>query len=151
MHPQIPLTYFDLLPIHLRYFFYLHYLEKLLDLFWLPLLKITSLRRGVKFIGIHREIINYAAYHGYLPILIWCKKQHWQWNDDTSSAAAGGGHLEVVRWLHHNGCRFNFRAIQSTKSDEIAAWMAARTQEEDRSTKGSLHRIEGFVPVQFYK
>ena len=33
----------------------------------------------------------------------------WPWDRDTCSAAALGGHLEVLQWAHANGCLWDIR------------------------------------------
>jgi hypothetical protein len=34
----------------------------------------------------------------------WLRANGCDWNTETCSAAAGGGHLEVLEWARENGC-----------------------------------------------
>ena len=57
-----------------------------------------------------REILNVAAYHGYLQVFekSWSQgpqeKLSKLWDEKTCGWAAEGGHLEVIKWLRAKGC-----------------------------------------------
>ena len=49
----------------------------------------------------------FAAYGGYLEVLIWLRENNCPWNSETCSSAALGGHLDVLKYLHEKGCPWN--------------------------------------------
>jgi hypothetical protein len=64
--------------------------------------------------GENKTILRVAAYRGHVHI---CKYVHelletgYTWDTVACSNAVSGGHLDVLRWLHENGCPWNFRSL----------------------------------------
>lgn len=50
------------------------------------------------------EIVSAAAQGGHLEVLRWCRSQGYAWPVGTSYLAATRGHFDVLRWLRANGC-----------------------------------------------
>ena len=48
-----------------------------------------------------------AAAKGQLEVLQWLHANGCPWNRSTCSGAAGGGHLKAMQWLIANGCPWN--------------------------------------------
>ncbi|CAB9506500.1 ankyrin repeat protein [Seminavis robusta] len=57
-----------------------------------------------------------AAGGGHLELLKWAQQNGCPWDKATCSAAACGGHLELLKWARENGCPW----------DEETCWYAAR-------------------------
>ena len=54
-------------------------------------------------IGIVIHVLH-AAGGGHLEVLKWGRENGCPWDKDTCACAAIGGHLEVLKWLRENGC-----------------------------------------------
>ena len=53
--------------------------------------------------GPDTRVCFYAAYHG-LAMLQWARANGCEWANNTSHAAAAGGHLDALQWARANGC-----------------------------------------------
>lgn len=40
-------------------------------------------------------------------MLKWARENEYPWNEQTCSAAARGGHFEVLKWARENECPWN--------------------------------------------
>jgi hypothetical protein len=47
--------------------------------------------------------INNSCYYGYLSLVIWAKSQGCEFDFDTSTFVAEGGHLKIMKWFLDNG------------------------------------------------
>ena len=63
-----------------------------------------------------KRLFKFSIFFGNLDLLTWSysfvgryKKKH-VWNEDACSIAASRGHLEVLKYLHQNGCPWNKQA-----------------------------------------
>ena len=45
--------------------------------------------------------------------LVWARLDGCPWSDNLCRAAAGGGHLEVLKYLRENGCRWDERTCHA--------------------------------------
>jgi len=50
------------------------------------------------------RLCAYAAGGGHLEVLKWARGEGCPWNERTCAAAAEGGHLEVLKWARARGC-----------------------------------------------
>ena len=59
-------------------------------------------------------------------ILEWAVRNDCGINEDTCRAAAEGGHLRVLQWLHAEGCPWNWTACRGAQGgyDELLRWAA---------------------------
>ena len=49
-----------------------------------------------------------AAQGGHLEVLQWVHENGCPWDEDTCWCAAQGGHLEALQWLRANGCPWDW-------------------------------------------
>ena len=62
------------------------------------------------------DALRAAAYHGNFPVMRWLRMEAGaEWSEETTAAAADGGSIECLSWLHANECPW----------DEETAVMAA--------------------------
>ena len=54
--------------------------------------------------------INDAVYSGNLELVKWFRDQNTSWNDRTSLSAVRSGNMELLQYLHVNGCVFTSQA-----------------------------------------
>ena len=54
--------------------------------------------RRVPLRNLSSELVNRMA------VLQWARANGCPWNEDTCSAAAKNGHLELLQWARANGC-----------------------------------------------
>jgi hypothetical protein len=52
-------------------------------------------------------LFSYAAEGGHLEVLKWAHENGCPWDARTCWAAAKAGHLEVLQWARENGCPWN--------------------------------------------
>ena len=50
------------------------------------------------------ETCAFAAWGGHLEVLKWAHENGCPWDEETCAYAARGGRLEVLKWAHENGC-----------------------------------------------
>ena len=50
------------------------------------------------------RLCQFAASHGYLEILKWCRQNHFRFDEHVCSTAAAEGQLEILKWLRDNEC-----------------------------------------------
>ncbi|KAJ1620235.1 ankyrin repeat-containing domain protein [Pavlovales sp. CCMP2436] len=62
--------------------------------------------------GWDRDVCHRAAGGGHLEVLRFVHKQRCPWNEFTCRFAAEGGHLEVLRYLHEHGCEWDSRTCR---------------------------------------
>jgi hypothetical protein len=53
------------------------------------------------------SLCRLAAGGGQLEILKWLRANDFPWGKQTCERAASGGHIEVLQWAHANGCPWN--------------------------------------------
>ncbi len=53
-----------------------------------------------------------AAFGGHLPVLQWVHANGFPWDESTCVAAATSGHLAVLQWAHDNGCHWEGKEKQ---------------------------------------
>lgn len=73
------------------------------------------------------EVCMYAAGGGHLESLKWCRARGCLWKDSLRLAMTNG-HLEVVRWCLANGCPWDTRWLQCAAQMghfEVLAWCRA--------------------------
>jgi hypothetical protein len=67
-----------------------------------------------------------AAGAGHLDVLKWLHKEGCPWDTESCEAAAKGGHLEVLKWLRANGCPWGARACAEAASAghlDVLKWL----------------------------
>jgi len=52
-----------------------------------------------------------AAEGGHLSTLQWARENGFEWDSDTCLAAARGGHLSALQWARENGCYWDKRTL----------------------------------------
>lgn len=57
------------------------------------------------------QLCEYAAGGGHLEVVRWCRSNGYPWGE-SSVRAAESGHLEVLRWCVANGCPMTFGRIK---------------------------------------
>lgn len=70
-----------------------------------------------------------AAEGGYIDLLEWLPEHGCYWNSCTCMGAARGGHLLVVEWLINNGCRWKVRTCEGAAQGghlHIVQWARAK-------------------------
>ena len=64
---------------------------------------------------------------GDIPINHMRQSVYFQWDWRTCAFAAGGGHLEVLKWLHANGCPWDEETCAcAAEGDHLAVLLWAR-------------------------
>jgi hypothetical protein len=58
------------------------------------------------------ETCEVAAGGGHLEMLKWAREIGCSWSEKTCLAAAKGGHLEVLKWARANGCEWDAEACR---------------------------------------
>ena len=83
--------------------------------------------------GVIKRVLYVAARHGYLEVFekYWSQAHNplWPRDQDTCGWAAFGGHLELVKWLRANGCRWGVRTSAYAARGgqlEVLQWMRAQ-------------------------
>ena len=51
-------------------------------------------------------------------MLQWARANSCEWDEDTCSFAAGGGHLEVLQWARANGCPWDWETTDAAEVGE---------------------------------
>ena len=51
-----------------------------------------------------KHVLSAAALGGHLEVLQWARANGCPWNVDTCYQAVGSGHLKVLQWARANGC-----------------------------------------------
>jgi hypothetical protein len=59
-----------------------------------------------------------AARGGHLEMLKYARANGCPWDEGTCAAAARGGHLEVLQWARANGCPWDYRVVMIQADDE---------------------------------
>lgn len=60
------------------------------------------------------DALRVAAYHGNFPVMRWLRMEAGaEWSEETTAAAADGGSLECLSWLHINECPWDEETVVS--------------------------------------
>lgn len=71
------------------------------------------------------DLCTLAAGGGHLDALKWARGKGYHWNERTCMAAAKGGHLEVLQWLREEDCPWDhstLRAAASHRKRQVWIW-----------------------------
>ena len=83
-----------------------------------------------------------AAWGGHLEVLQWAREHHCPWNSSTPACAAAGGHLAVLQWAREQGCTWDSNTCFAANSGqlEVLKWV----RENDATGEVWNERLVGF-------
>ncbi|CAM9453495.1 unnamed protein product [Ectocarpus sp. 6 AP-2014] len=75
--------------------------------------------------GRSTDLCGMAAGGGHIDALKWARGKGYQWNERTCMAAARGGHLEVLQWLRQEECPWDYLTILAAATHgnrHVSSW-----------------------------
>lgn len=75
-----------------------------------------------------KRVFAYAAGGGHMEVIRWLHERQCPWNEEACLAAARFGHLEVLQWMRERGCPWNMWCLHNAAwggHTEVVVW--ART------------------------
>ena len=97
-------------------------------------------------------VCSAAARGGHLEVLQYARANECPWNEDTCSAAALGGHLDVLQWARAAGCPWKEGTCSAAAGGghlDVLQWARANGCPWDEATCASAAR-EGHLEVLQY-
>ena len=78
----------------------------------------------------HEGTCAFAAYGGHLETLKWLRENGCRWNEWTCAYAAKGGHLELLKWARANDCPWDESTCANAAEGghlEVLKWAVSYT------------------------
>ena len=95
----------------------------------LNILELLREQSGTKEVLFSYDTCNLAARGGHLEVLKYLHENGCPWNEDTCWHAAEGGHLEVLKYAHEKGCPWDENTCSSAAEESQLGGAEIRTRE----------------------